>query len=161
MPSARPTVPTLRRLVSLRTLPAVAGFLMERELAFLGQALAAPARPFVAVLGGAKVSDKIGVIHNLLGKVDSLLIGGGMANTFLKAEGKAVGESLVENDKTRRSQNPAARRRLQADPAGRCRGCGSPGCQGANAYGRCGCCPGRLAHPRHRTGDDKASSYNI
>jgi phosphoglycerate kinase len=82
-----------------RYLPAVAGFLMEKELAFLGQALAAPARPFVAVLGGAKVSDKIGVIHNLLGKVDSLLIGGGMANTFLKAEGKAVGESLVENDK--------------------------------------------------------------
>jgi phosphoglycerate kinase len=80
-------------------LPAVAGFLMEKELAFLGQALAAPARPFVAVLGGAKVSDKMGVIHNLLGKVDSLLIGGGMANTFLKAQGKAVGESLVENDK--------------------------------------------------------------
>lgn len=80
-------------------LPAVAGFLMEKELAFLGQALAAPARPFVALLGGAKVSDKIGVIHNLLGKVDSLLIGGGMANTFLKAQGKAVGESLVENDK--------------------------------------------------------------
>jgi phosphoglycerate kinase len=80
-------------------LPAVAGFLMEKELAFLGRALAAPARPFVAVLGGAKVSDKIGVIDNLLGKVDSLLIGGGMANTFLKAEGKAVGESLVENDK--------------------------------------------------------------
>jgi phosphoglycerate kinase len=80
-------------------LPAVAGFLMERELAFLGRALAAPARPFIAVLGGAKVSDKIKVIHNLLAKVDSLLIGGGMANTFLKAEGKAVGESLVENDK--------------------------------------------------------------
>jgi phosphoglycerate kinase len=80
-------------------LPAVAGFLMEKELAFLGRALAAPARPFIAVLGGAKVSDKIKVIHNLLGKVDSLLIGGGMANTFLKAEGKAVGESLAENDK--------------------------------------------------------------
>jgi phosphoglycerate kinase len=80
-------------------LPAVAGFLMEKELAFLGRALAAPARPFVALLGGAKVSGKIEVIHNLLGKVDSLLIGGGMANTFLKAEGKAVGESLVENDK--------------------------------------------------------------
>jgi phosphoglycerate kinase len=77
----------------------VAGFLMEKELAFLGQALAAPARPFVAVLGGAKVSGKIEVIHNLLGKVDSLLIGGGMANTFLKAEGKAVGESLVENER--------------------------------------------------------------
>ncbi len=80
-------------------LPAVSGFLMEKELAFLGKALAAPARPFVSVLGGAKVSDKIAVIHNLLGKVDSLLIGGGMANTFLKAQGKAVGESLVENDK--------------------------------------------------------------
>ena len=80
-------------------LPAVAGYLMEKELTFLGQALAAPARPFVAVLGGAKVSDKIGVIHNLLGRVDRLLIGGGMANTFLKAQGKAVGESLVEDDK--------------------------------------------------------------
>jgi len=80
-------------------LPAVAGFLMEKELTFLGQALASPARPFVALLGGAKVSDKIEVIHNLLAKVDRLLIGGGMANTFLKAQGKAVGESLVENDK--------------------------------------------------------------
>ena len=80
-------------------LPAVAGFLMEKELTFLGQALASPARPFVAVLGGAKVSDKIEVIHNLLGKVDYLLIGGGMANTFLKAKDKAVGESLVEDDK--------------------------------------------------------------
>jgi len=80
-------------------LPAVAGFLMEKELTFLGQALSAPARPFVAVLGGAKVSDKIGVIHNLLKKVDLLLVGGGMANTFFKAQGKAVKESLVENDK--------------------------------------------------------------
>jgi phosphoglycerate kinase len=80
-------------------LPAVAGFLMEKELMFLGQALAAPSRPFVSLLGGAKVSDKIEVIHNLLAKVDWLLIGGGMANTFLKAQGNAVGESLVENDK--------------------------------------------------------------
>jgi phosphoglycerate kinase len=80
-------------------LPAVAGLLMEKELNFLGQALADPARPFVAVLGGAKVSDKIEVIHNLLDKIDWLLIGGGMANTFLKAQGNAVGESLVENDK--------------------------------------------------------------
>jgi phosphoglycerate kinase len=80
-------------------LPAVAGFLMEKELNFLGQALASPARPFVALLGGAKVSDKIEVIHNLLAKVDWLLIGGGMANTFLKAQGKEIGESLVENDK--------------------------------------------------------------
>jgi phosphoglycerate kinase len=80
-------------------LPAVAGFLMERELTFLGRALADPARPFVAILGGAKVSDKIAVIDNLLDKVDTLLIGGGMANTFLKAQGKEVGDSLVENDK--------------------------------------------------------------
>jgi phosphoglycerate kinase len=80
-------------------LPAVAGFLMEKELTFLGQALDSPSRPFVSLLGGAKVSDKIEVIHNLLAKVDWLLVGGGMANTFLKAQGKAVGESLVENDK--------------------------------------------------------------
>ncbi len=80
-------------------LPAVAGFLMERELDFLGRALADPARPFVAILGGAKVSDKIAVIDNLLGKVDALLVGGGMANTFLKAQGREIGKSLVENDK--------------------------------------------------------------
>jgi phosphoglycerate kinase len=80
-------------------LPAVAGFLMERELTFLGKALAAPARPFVAVLGGAKVSDKIGVIENLLPKVDQLIVGGGMANTFFKALGYEVGDSLVEADK--------------------------------------------------------------
>jgi phosphoglycerate kinase len=80
-------------------LPAVAGFLMERELAFLGKALAEPSPPFVAILGGAKVSDKIGVIENLLPKVDYLVVGGGMANTFLKAQGHEVGDSLVENDK--------------------------------------------------------------
>jgi phosphoglycerate kinase len=79
-------------------LPAVAGFLMERELEMLGQALTKPARPFVAILGGAKVSGKIGVIRSLLSKVDLLLLGGGMANTFLKALGHEVGESLVEDD---------------------------------------------------------------
>jgi len=81
------------------SLPAVAGFLMEKELNFLGRALTDPPRPFVTILGGAKVSDKIAVIGNLLGKVDALLIGGGMANTFLKAQGKEVGDSLVEDDK--------------------------------------------------------------
>jgi len=79
-------------------LPAVSGFLMEKELEFLGKALAAPARPFIAILGGAKISDKIGVIENLLDQVDGLLIGGGMANTFLKAEGYDVADSLVEDN---------------------------------------------------------------
>jgi len=77
-------------------LPAVAGLLMEKELEFLGSALAAPRRPFVAILGGAKISDKIGVIENLLQQVDALLVGGGMANTFLMADGYDVAESLVE-----------------------------------------------------------------
>lgn len=77
-------------------LPAVAGFLMEKELTFLGKALEAPERPFVTILGGAKISDKIGVIRNLLSRVDRLLIGGGMANTFLKAQGYEMGDSLVE-----------------------------------------------------------------
>lgn len=82
-----------------RILPGVAGLLMEKELNYLGTALANPAHPFVAILGGAKVSDKIKVIENLLPKVDSLLIGGGMANTFAKAHGYPVGQSLVEEDK--------------------------------------------------------------
>ena len=72
---------------------------MEKELQYLGRALQDPEHPFVAILGGAKVSDKIGVIQNLLGKVDSLIIGGGMAYTFLKAQGESVGKSLVEEDK--------------------------------------------------------------
>lgn len=80
-------------------LPTVAGFLMEKELNYLGAALANPARPFIAILGGAKVSDKIKVIENLLPKVDVLLIGGGMANTFIAARGLDVGQSLVEKDK--------------------------------------------------------------
>ena len=81
-----------------RELPAVSGLLMEKELEFLGSALADPEHPFVAILGGAKISDKIGVIDNLLSQVDALLIGGGMANTFLKAEDYDVAESLVEDD---------------------------------------------------------------
>ncbi|MBC8497316.1 MAG: phosphoglycerate kinase [Anaerolineales bacterium] len=79
-------------------LPAVAGFLLEKEIRYLGQAIADPKRPFVAILGGAKVSDKIGVIRNLLEKADQILIGGGMANTFFKAQGYAVGDSLVEDE---------------------------------------------------------------
>ncbi len=79
-------------------LPAVAGFLMEKEIEFLGKALEDPARPFVAILGGAKISDKIGVIRRLLSLADCLLIGGGMANTFLAAQGLEMQESLVEGE---------------------------------------------------------------
>lgn len=79
-------------------LPAVAGFLMEKEIQYLGQAIAEPKRPFVAILGGAKISDKIGVIRNLLKIADHVLIGGGMANTFFKAQGYPVGDSLVEDE---------------------------------------------------------------
>jgi phosphoglycerate kinase len=79
-------------------LPAVAGLLMEKEIEYLSTTLESPVRPFVAILGGAKVSDKIGVIENLLGKADRILIGGGMANTFFKAQGIAVGDSLAEDE---------------------------------------------------------------
>jgi phosphoglycerate kinase len=79
-------------------LPAVAGFLMEKEIQYLGQAIADPKRPFVAILGGAKISDKIGVIRNLLVKADQILIGGGMANTFFKAKGLEVADSLIEGE---------------------------------------------------------------
>jgi phosphoglycerate kinase len=78
---------------------AAAGFLMAKELEYLGRAMTNPARPFVAILGGAKVSDKIGVLQNLVTKVDALLVGGGMAYTFLKAQGMEVGASLLEADK--------------------------------------------------------------
>ncbi len=79
-------------------LPAVAGFLMEKEILYLGAAIADPKRPFVAILGGAKISDKIGVIRNLLKIADQVLIGGGMANTFFKAQGYPVADSLVEDE---------------------------------------------------------------
>lgn len=79
-------------------LPAVSGFLMEKEIEYLGKALEDPKRPFVAVLGGAKVADKVSVVENLLPKVDSLLIGGGMAFTFLKARGHCIGKSLLDTD---------------------------------------------------------------
>jgi phosphoglycerate kinase len=92
---------------------AAAGLLMERELHYLGQALESPERPFVAILGGAKVSDKLEVIRNLIGRIDRLLIGGAMAYTFLKARGLPVGGSLVEDDKL------DAAREIEADAAKR------------------------------------------
>jgi phosphoglycerate kinase len=85
--------------VSRHVKTSVAGLLMEKELRYLGMALEAPERPFVAVIGGAKVSDKIEVIESLLPRVDTLLVGGGMAYTFLRAQGLATGKSLVEEDK--------------------------------------------------------------
>ena len=84
---------------------AVTGFLMEKELAFMDKALTSAERPFIAIIGGAKVTDKIGVIDNLIEKVDILLIGGGMANTFLKAKGYEIGESLCELDKLELAQD--------------------------------------------------------
>ena len=82
-----------------RHLPAVAGFLLEKEIKFLGKVVKNPDKPFALILGGAKVSDKIGVIENLLNQVDAILIGGGMAYTFLKAQGKNIGASKLEEDK--------------------------------------------------------------
>ncbi len=79
-------------------LPAAAGLLMEKEIKVLGSILSDPDHPFLAVLGGAKVSDKIGVLNSLVGKVDAILLGGGMANTFLKAKGSELGDSLVDDD---------------------------------------------------------------
>jgi phosphoglycerate kinase len=79
-------------------LPGVAGFLMEKEIRYLDQAIADPDRPFIAILGGAKISDKIGVVRNLLNIADQLLIGGGMANTFFKAQGYPIGDSLIEDN---------------------------------------------------------------
>jgi phosphoglycerate kinase len=90
-------------------LPAVAGLLLEKELEYIGGALESPKRPFVTIIGGAKISDKIGVIENLLGKVDALLIGGGMANTFLLAQGKQLGDSLVEADSVELAQSLLAK----------------------------------------------------
>ena len=96
-----------------RHLPAYSGLLMEREISIMGKALEDPERPFVAILGGAKVSDKMGVIGNLLNKVDVLVIGGGMANTFLKAIGIPIGQSLVENDRVRDAEALVGRANLQ------------------------------------------------
>lgn len=86
-------------VVAERFAERAAGFLLEKEIEYLGQALAEPQRPFVAILGGAKISGKIDVISNLMGKVDTLIIGGGMAYTFFYAQGKTIGDSLLEEDK--------------------------------------------------------------
>lgn len=86
-------------------LPSAMGYLIEKEVSFIGKALESPERPFVAILGGAKVSDKIGVIENLMDKVDALIIGGGMAYTFFKAQGYEVGKSLLEEDKVNLAAN--------------------------------------------------------
>ncbi len=80
-------------------IPTVAGFLMEKEIKFIGEAVEEPKRPMIAILGGAKVSDKIGVIENLIPKADKILIGGGMTYTFYEAKGIKIGNSLVEADK--------------------------------------------------------------
>jgi phosphoglycerate kinase len=80
-------------------LPSVAGLLLEKELKTLGSILENPAHPFIALLGGAKISDKVGMLENIIGKVDSLLIGGGMAATFLKAKSNEIGQSLIETDR--------------------------------------------------------------
>ena len=95
-------------------LPAVSGLLMEREIDVMGKALEDPERPFVAILGGAKVSDKMGVIGNLLNKVDTLVIGGGMANTFLKALGHEVGASLFEPERVRDAEELAGLANLKS-----------------------------------------------
>lgn len=92
-------------------LPAVCGYLIQKEISVMGKALADPVRPFVAILGGAKVSDKIGVINNLIEKVDTLIIGGGMAYTFFAAMGNSVGTSICENDKIELAKEMMAKAR--------------------------------------------------
>ena len=136
---------------------AAAGLLMERELAYLGKALTNPERPFVAVLGGAKVSDKIEVVENLMKVADAMLIGGGMAYTFLKSQGLAVGKSLVEADKldlARRVLEDASANEFPAAVAHRSRG--RRGIQGrhANAHDAGRRHARRLDGARHRAGDD-------
>ena len=103
-----------------RYLPAVSGFLMEQELEYLGRATGNPERPYVAILGGAKISDKILVVDNLLAKCDKLLIGGGMANTFLKAKGYEMADSLVEGSSVETAAQIMSKAGGQAGPSGGC-----------------------------------------
>ena len=106
-----------------KLLPAVSGLLMEKELDVLGKALSNPERPFTAIIGGAKVKDKIGVIENLLDKVDHLIIGGGLSYTFIKAQGYDIGKSLLEEDKIELSKifiEKAKEKGVQLTYASRC-----------------------------------------
>lgn len=96
-----------------RHLPSAAGFLLEKEIEYLGRLLLNPQKPFVAILGGAKVSDKVGVIQNFIGKVDKILIGGGMAYTFIKAEGGSIGNSKLEKDSIKTAQALLADKRVR------------------------------------------------
>ena len=107
-------------------LPAVCGYLVQKEVGIMGKALADPERPFVAILGGAKVSDKLNVINNLLEKVDTLIIGGGMAYTFLAAKGYGIGTSMLDGEKNRLLQRDDGQSCRQRRPAAVARG-----------YGRC------------------------
>ncbi len=140
-------------------LPAVAGFLMEKELDYLSKAIEHPAKPYVAVLGGAKISGKIDVIQNLMGKVDALLIGGGMMFTFYKAQGMEIGKSLLEEDKIE-----LAKKLLADAKAKKCETPSSGGHIGCREVRQCGgyegcsgqCYSGRLGWRGHRTGDDQA-----
>ena len=94
-------------------LPAVCGFLIQKEIKFMGGALADPKRPLVAILGGAKVSDKIGVISNLLDKCDTIIIGGGMAYTFMRYLGHSIGTSLLEEDWIEKAKTPSQKSLIQ------------------------------------------------
>ena len=128
--------------------PAVSGFLLEKEIKFLGDAVEHPVRPFVAILGGAKVSDKLAVVKNLLNKVDTLIIGGGMAYTFKKAQGLKVGASLCEDEQLGYAKEiPAGRQRDRGQVPGR------EGRQRHPDEGVRGRHPRRLDGPRHRPED--------
>ncbi len=135
-------------------LPAVAGFLMEKELEYLGSALDQPKRPFVAIMGGAKISDKITVIENLLAKVDAILIGGGMANTFLAAQGYKMGKSLVEADAIETAKSLLAKDGDKIQLPVDLRVAASFSADAENQCGQHRRCPRRLDGTGHRSGDD-------